>query len=121
MRRLVLVAAVAATVLAPVAQAAPIHVIGSARASGEYAATNATGTATRPAALYVRAYGRQLDVSTAMTCSRRVSVGSASRHIAAAVSGRLYRLALPMARPDKCTVAATVIGAGTIRVQILAR
>ena len=123
MTRRILLVALALAALAPAAEAAaPIKVIGSARATGEYAAASARGSANRPAALYVRAYGSELDVSTAMTCSRGLSVGTKSQHIAGqAVSGKLYRLALPMVRPTKCSVAAAVISAGPLRVQLLAQ
>lgn len=121
MKRLLTLTTVLATLAgAAGASAAPIHLIGSARAAGEFAATTASGHAEHPGALYVRGYGRGLSISTAITCSRGIGAGTRSRRIRVAIPGRLYRLALPMLRPDSCEVAASISGRGPIRVQLLA-
>lgn len=72
-----------------------------------------------PRRLDVRAFGRALAGTAAVVCLRAGEMGARTAQFPRMESGRRYRLALPMARPDSCNVTATVRGAGAIRAQIL--
>jgi hypothetical protein len=110
--------ALLASVVTAAATAGSLRVIGSGRASGQFAVTSATGSKRHTQAVYLRGYGRQLSGFAAIACSRGFSVGSRSATLNRMVSGRLYRLRLPM-RGD-CDVTASMSGSGRIRLQILA-
>jgi len=101
-----------------------MHADSTAGASGDYAVAIASGTVTRPDAIYVKviAQPRQtVSVAWALVCSRHYGAGSknGSYHTA---SRAKRKLRLPMRHPDDCTVSATaqLETSGRIRVQILA-
>jgi hypothetical protein len=110
--------ALLASILTATAAAGSLRVIGSGRASGQFAVTSASGSKRNTQAVYLRGYGRRLSGYAVIACSRGFSVGSRSAHLNRMSSGRLYRLRLPM-RGD-CDVTASMSGAGRIRLQILA-
>jgi hypothetical protein len=118
-RGIVVALAIAAAVvagMAPTATAAPLKVITSSSVRGEYAATSVH--ATRRSALYLRAYGKGLQGGAGVTCVRGVRVASSSFKFRPLVSGRLYRM--PTRPGWTCSMAATVSGRGSLRVQVLA-
>ena len=126
-RRLTLIAVFATALVLVTAASAALRwrVIGSQRASGDYAVAIAAGNANHPNAVAVRVFARPNQrVSGAWTdvCSKGFGAGSKHGNLA----GRtpfLRVLRMPMAHPDSCTASgsAQLSGSGSIRVQILKR
>jgi hypothetical protein len=83
--------------------------IGTESASGDYAVAVATGTAQKPAAIFVqvRTTPRQgFDAHWTVTCSRGFGAGSKDGSFTG-FGTRAKRVRLPMRRSDTCYVAAT--------------
>jgi len=107
------------------ASATPLgwRVIGSGRASGDFAVASADGSANRPHMLAVRitnSRGGSVSGFAAVSCSKGFGIGSKS----ASYSGRsplLKVLPLPMRNSDSCDVIASgsSMSGGTLVVQIL--
>jgi hypothetical protein len=117
MRTTLLTLTIAGLIAAPAgAAAAALHVIASSRSSGEYAATSVAGRGKAP--IYARAYGKQLSLTAATTCTRGASVGTKTTRVQHPVAGRLYRLRTAFA--GECGASATLSGRGPIRLQLLA-
>lgn len=116
---LVVVVLISAAVATAALGAQQLRVLGRASSAGDFAVAAASGSKQRPGGMWVRAYGRDLSVIAVIACSRGFSVGSRSQEIPSAVSGRLYRLRLPLTSADSCDVTASVSGSGSIRIQIL--
>lgn len=120
--RTLLVAAVLAGVAVSTvaaANAAGLRVIGSARSSGEFAVTAASGSKNHARVIYLRGYGHGLSGMGVVACSKGIaSIGSKSTNLSHMRSGRLYKLRMPF-RGD-CQVTASLSGSGRIRLQILA-
>jgi hypothetical protein len=125
-RKLAAIAAVVgATVAVASASAATLgwHVIGSARASGDFAVASASGTANHPRLLAVRitnSHGGSVNGFAAISCSKGFGIGSKS----ATYSGHsplLKVLPIPMKNSDRCQVVASgsSMAGGTLVVQIL--
>lgn len=110
--------ALLACVATTTAMAGGLRVIGSARSSGDFAVTAASGNKKNTHSLWMRGYGRGLSGHAVVACSRGFSIGSRSTSLNSMRSGRLYKLRLPM-RGD-CDVTASLSGSGRIRLQILA-
>lgn len=107
MTRIVLVLSAIALFAAP-ASAATLKRIASKSASGDYAVVFASGTATKPVAVYVQvlAAPRQpVSVNWSVVCSKGTGAGSKSGDYTTSSSLR-RKVRLPMGRPDSCTVAA---------------
>ena len=101
------------------ASASPLRVIGSSSSSGEFAVTAANAHKDGAHAIYLRAYGHDLSGMGVVACSRGLtSIGSKSTTLSSMKSGRLYKLKLPFA--GDCDVTASLSGAGSIRLQVLA-
>ena len=121
--------ALAATVLALLITAVPAlartHTFGRASASGGFAAAAASGTATRPRALYVRVVTRpreRVSVNWTMVCT--TGFWSRSRSGAFTARGRATRnLRMPARRPASCTLSATgqLARGGRLHISLLAR
>jgi hypothetical protein len=106
MRTTLLTLTIAGLIAAPAdAATAALHVIAGSRSSGK-------------APIYARAYGKQLSLTAATTCTRGASVGTKTTRVQHAVSGRLYRLRAAFA--GECGASATLSGRGPIRLQLLA-
>jgi hypothetical protein len=105
--------ALLACVATATATAGGLRVIGSARSSGDFAVTAASGSKKNTHSLWVRGYGQAV-----VACSRGFSIGSRSTSLNSMRSGRLYKLRLPM--HGDCDVTASLSGSGRIRLQILA-
>jgi hypothetical protein len=99
------------------------RVIGSARASGDFAVASASGTANHPSLVAVRitnTHGGSVSGLGVVSCSKGFGVGSKSIEY----SGRsplLKILPLPMRSSDSCDIVASgsSMAGGTIVVQIL--
>jgi hypothetical protein len=118
-------AVIGAIAVAGAASAATLgwHVIGSARASGDFAAASASGTANHPHLLAVRitsSRGGSVSGFAAVSCSKGFGIGSKSL----TYTGRsplLKLLSIPMKNSDTCEVVASgsSTAGGTLVVQIL--
>jgi hypothetical protein len=101
------------------------RVVGSARASGDFAVASASGTANHPFQLAVRvtnSHGGSVNGFGVVSCSKGYGIGSKSAHY----SGRsplLRILPMPMPASDSCDVVASgsSMAGGTLVVQILKR
>lgn len=83
--------------------------IDTAKASGDYAIAQASGTARRPRAIYVvvrSAPGYQkISGAWSMICSKGFGAGSKSGRVRG-TTPHAQRLRMPSSRPDDCSVAA---------------
>lgn len=121
----VVISAVSLAGAAPTVSAAGLRLIGQQSASGDFAIAFASGTASRPSAIYVRviATPRQtVSVNWNMICSRGTGAGSKEGSYNTSDTG-LRRLRMPTAHPDSCTVAAggSLARGGRIKVLIYKR
>lgn len=100
-------------------------VIGRSHASGDFAITLASGRATSPHAILVKAVARPVQavsVNWTLVCSKGTGAGSKSGGVTVK-SGRLVATRFPMTAPDDCTVSAAgqLKSSGTITVTLLSR
>ena len=111
-------------------------IVGSASAAGDYAATVATGTATRPKEIWVvvrTSTQQRVSVAWNMVCTRGYGAGSKSGQLSlqtwanvtptgGKAPGSLSKLRMPTVHPDSCTVGASaqLSRSGRLTVQILA-
>jgi hypothetical protein len=113
MRRVItltVLAIVAALAITGTASAKAPRVIGSSSSSGDYAVT-AVSAESNAKAIYIRGYGRELSALGVVGCSRGIaSIGSKSTDLKHMVSGKLYRLKLPLA--GDCHITASLSGSG---------
>jgi len=113
-----IVAALVAACAVSAAAAAPLQVLAHSSSRGAFAATAASGSKESATALYMRAYGRGLQGSASVACTRGIAdVGAKTTRFPRMVSGRLYRLKLPF--PGDCQVTGGISGRGPIRLQLL--
>jgi hypothetical protein len=112
------VAVTVALALVGTASSYTLKVIGSGRASGQFAVTAASGSKSNAHVVYIRGYGRGLSGHGVVACARGFSVGSKSKSYSRMTPGVLYKVPLPML--GDCDVTASLSGSGTIRLQILA-
>ena len=76
-----------AVALPATAATTSLHVIGSARSSGDFAVAAANGSGKNAKAVYVRGYGRGLSGFAAVACSKGFSIGSKSTTLTRMSSG----------------------------------
>ncbi len=110
------VAVVAIGVAVPVAQAAapPGKVVGSGRASGQFAIASASANVNKPRAIYGRTVGRIDNATFIIACSRGFNISSNSFDRSRAGTWRL-----PIMRnADSCMVTGSAGGSGSIRIEI---
>jgi hypothetical protein len=121
------IAVVAILAVVPIggASAASYKRLGSSKASGDYATTTATGTATRPKAIYVAvATGprQAVRVEWTMTCSKGASASGKSGHFTTSSSAK-HKIPMPFSKPTDCIVAAggQLPGSGKLTISIYQR
>ena len=95
-----------------------LRVIGSARSSGDFAVTAASGSKKHAKSLWLRGYGRGLSGQAVVACGRGFSIGSRSTSFNSMRSGHIYKIRMPM--KGDCDVTASLSGSGRIQLQILA-
>jgi hypothetical protein len=99
------------------------RVVGSARASGDFATAIASATVNRPTRLSLRIIAKprqRVDGNWTLVCSKGMGAGSKSGTVAGR-STLTRPMRFPMARPDSCTAAGSgsLSGSGRLTVQIL--
>jgi hypothetical protein len=121
------VVAILAVAVVPIggASAASYKRLRTAKASGDYATTNATGTAKRPKAIYV-AVGtsprQAVRIEWTMTCSKGVSASGKSGHFTTSSSAK-HKIPMPFSKATDCIVAAggQLPGSGKLTISIYQR
>lgn len=127
MRKLTVVAVMATLAMAATASAGRDlgHKIGSASARGDYATAVASGTANHPKKILARVTARphqRVNGSYTVVCSKGFGAGSKD----GSLNGNApltKKLALPMRKPDSCTVGASaqLDDGGKVKVKLFAK
>jgi hypothetical protein len=119
-----LIAASAMALLAAAPAVASARVIGSEKASGDYAVAVASGNASHPHSLWVKVTAtprQRVSVSWFVVCSKGFGSGSKSGDFKARTTAT-HKLRMPTRSPDDCTVSASaqLDRGGRLRVTLLA-
>jgi hypothetical protein len=109
MRRAAALTILLAIVVASPAVAVVYKRIGSKSGSGDFAIALASGTATKPKAVYVAVFAtptQPVSVNWSLVCSKGASAGSKSGDFTTSSSAK-RKLRLSTSNPDSCTVSAS--------------